>query len=59
MTRRPVVTTHRQAKAFCISGCTLHYLPRSVPPQSLSLNRRIDELQHEYLFVCSRMLLDD
>jgi len=48
----------RQAKAVGISRGSVYYLPRPVPPQDLSLMRRIDELHLEHPFAGSRMLRD-
>lgn len=46
----------RQAKAVGISCGSVYYLPRPVPPQDLSLMRRIDELHLEHPFAGGRML---
>ncbi len=56
--RTPPLPLTRQAKALGISRGTVYYLPRPVPPQDLSLMRRIDELHLEHPFAGSRMLRD-
>ncbi len=48
----------RQAEAVGIGRGSVYYLPRPVPPEDLTLMRRIDELHLELPFAGSRMLRD-
>lgn len=46
----------KQAEALNISGGSVYYLPRPVPPKDLALMQRLDRLHLEFPFAGSRML---